>query len=176
MMHRMLSRRGGFTLIELLIVIAIIGLIAAMLIPNMLQTMTKAKQKRTMADERLVGTAFMAWLSDEASAAAAGAATFSLGDYQPRNIADVEAQLIPLYIQKIPTIDGFGYSYEYRFTTDVGEDQVMAIRSVGADGRADGESYTIGGFRPTDFDRDIVWADGFFVSWPAGLDATRAGS
>ncbi|HEY2737027.1 MAG TPA: prepilin-type N-terminal cleavage/methylation domain-containing protein, partial [Thermoanaerobaculia bacterium] len=51
------TNQKGFTLIELLIVIAIIGLIAAMLIPNLLDAMQKAKQKRTIADIRITGTA-----------------------------------------------------------------------------------------------------------------------
>ena len=27
-------------------------------------------------------------------------------------------------------------------------------------------TYTTGPFDPTDYDQDIVWADGFFVRWP----------
>ena len=59
----------GFTLIELLIVVAIIGVIAAILIPNLLDALQKTKQKRTMAEMRITGTAVMSWLSDQAGAA-----------------------------------------------------------------------------------------------------------
>ena len=29
-----------------------------------------------------------------------------------------------------------------------------------------GGSYQAAAFDPTDYDQDIVWADGFFVRWP----------
>ena len=53
------NRQRGFTLIELLIVVAIIGIIAAILIPNLLDALQKAKQKRTVSDIRNTGTAWM---------------------------------------------------------------------------------------------------------------------
>ena len=47
----------GFTLVELLIVVAIIGIVASIAIPNLANALDKAKQKRTMSDLRSVALA-----------------------------------------------------------------------------------------------------------------------
>ncbi|OYV98709.1 MAG: hypothetical protein B7Z68_00255, partial [Acidobacteria bacterium 21-70-11] len=47
-----MRKQKGFTLIELLIVVAIIGIIAAIAIPNLLNAINRGRQKRTMADMR----------------------------------------------------------------------------------------------------------------------------
>ena len=44
----------GFTILELLIVVAIIGIIAALLLPNLLEALNKSKQKRSMTETRTV--------------------------------------------------------------------------------------------------------------------------
>lgn len=46
--------RRGFTLIELLIVVAIIGILAAIAVPNFLNAQTRAKLSRCMADMRTI--------------------------------------------------------------------------------------------------------------------------
>jgi prepilin-type N-terminal cleavage/methylation domain-containing protein len=165
------SGQAGFTLIELLIVIAIIGIIAAMLIPNMLDALQKAKQKRTVADMRIVGTAMFSWLTDQVGAAAAGATgttTVDLTSYgSVLRSTDLRTVLVPDYLQDVPYLDGWKRPYDfYLKTATPTARQVMAIRSPGRDGVAEGTMYSVTNFDPTDYDKDVLWADGFFVRWP----------
>ena len=114
MLRRLRNRQGGFTLIELLIVVAIIGIIAALLIPNFLDALQKAKQKRTVADIRNVGTSMMSWLTDQVAAAAAGQSTTDTVDLSSFDLVDydtVNNSLSPRYIQKVPREDAWGNAY-----------------------------------------------------------------
>ena len=49
---------------------------------------------------------------------------------------------------------------------------VMGIRSFARDGvegpNGSGGLYPTGPFLASDYDQDIIWADGFFVTYPAG--------
>lgn len=171
--HRARSQKG-FTLIELLIVVAIIGIIAAILIPNLLDALQKAKQKRTVGDIRAVGGAWFSWLTDQVGAAAAGTAnTYNYDDLgmpldAPTLLGTLFRSTTMFYIQEVPTNDGWGNPFDYRWSGNVLSSQVIGICSKARDGKGCSGTYTMGPFNATKYDEDIVWADGFFIRYPAG--------
>ncbi len=173
MMNRFRGRQKGFTLIELLIVVAIIGIIAALLIPNFLDALQKAKQKRTVGDMRNVGSAMFSWLTDQVGAAAAGASgtQVTLSDYATADQTILTQKLVVDhdYIQQIPTLDAWKGTYAYYLNT--ANPLATTVMAIGSKGRAIAltDTHVAAAFDPTDYNQDIVWADGFFVRWPQKL-------
>lgn len=60
-------KQNGFTLIELLIVVAIIGILAAIAVPNFLNAQTRAKVARCYSDMKALSTGFEMYQLDNNS-------------------------------------------------------------------------------------------------------------
>lgn len=147
-----MRKEKGFTLIELLIVVAIIGIIAAIAIPNLLNAIDRGKQKRTMADMRSIGTAIESYAVDN--------------NFYPKNMANAGAAAVagyvaPIYIKTVPTSDGWNNAWDVDSTAT---GTVYTITSTSKDGAV---SAATGG-QTTDFNCDIIFAGGQFFQWPQG--------
>jgi type II secretion system protein G len=157
-------KRQGFTLIELLIVIAIIGIVAAIAIPNLLTALQKGKQKATMGDMKSIGMAIESYMTDLYMAPGAGA------------IADVNgltAFLAPFYIKVIPKQDGWGGTYMYESGAIGINQDLYSITSYGRGSLTNGgtvdRDITLSPYIVTTmvgFANDIVYSNGNFTFSP----------
>lgn len=174
MLSKLRNRQKGFTLIELLIVVAIIGIIAAILIPNFLDALHKGRQKRTMGDIRQFGLGLGQYYSEHSGAAAAGAqTTIDISEWAGTSTVDeLSAALVPDYITQVPERDGWGHAYEFHvILNNPPRIRYALVRSPGRDDVFSGTSYTAGSFGVTDYDQDIVWGDGGFFRAPQSAQA-----
>lgn len=64
-MKRTHAKRGGFTLVEIMIVVAIIGLLAAIAIPNFVKARTTSQQNACINNLRLVDAAKQQWALEQ---------------------------------------------------------------------------------------------------------------
>jgi type II secretion system protein G len=164
------KREKGFTLIELMIVVMIVGIIAAIAIPNLMTAIERSRQKRTMADMRTVATAWEARNVETGRFNAAGTVP---GITNVVNVDDLDTQLSPTYIKSMPHTDGWKHPFELYTDQPWGSSAPApgyAIISPGRDGRFSTSTGTSGA--TTNFDCDIVYSNGSFLQYPQGLQTS----
>lgn len=167
----------GFTLIELLIVVAIIGLLAAMFIPNALTAIQKSKQKTTMKALFNISTAIADYITDH------GMAPAQDGTYD--GSSTFYDAISTFYIKVLPLNDEWGNGYrvwcgsaatQYGISSPLQEDYIAA--SFGRDRAQDDFAFDVnapeaGLFEVnslSDFDKDLVTYNGSWIRY------TRAAS
>ena len=145
------STSRGFTLIELLIVVAIIGIIVAVAIPNLLNAIQRARQSRTLADANAIGKGLSMYQQDNL--------------LYPIAPTDTDAEQIRAsiahYFRSFNPRDGWKSPFLYTST----DGRHYTLISYGRD-RLASLPYTPG---PTSFfDDDLVITDGMFMQYPEG--------
>jgi general secretion pathway protein G len=97
------KQRSGFTLIEMLVVVVIVGILAALLIPQFISSIQKAKQKGTMQDMNGIAKSIIDYITDVGYAPEQSGVMVSGSNF-------IE-QLRPFYVKAMPLIDQWGTSF-----------------------------------------------------------------
>lgn len=144
----------------LLGLVAVVGIVAALLIPNFLDALQKAKQKRAMIELQTIGQAIELYKAEHEYAPAA------------TDMAGLAAALGAQSPTPIPPLDPWKHPFRYacwqESASAKGCDHYR-IASAGRDGtfeQTDLKAYEAAEFARTEYDRDIVYGDGAFVVQP----------
>jgi general secretion pathway protein G len=157
-------RSGGATAAVIIVLVvgggligmAILGIVAAIAIPNLVTATERSKQQQTMSEMRAIGVALEAYAGD------------NKGYPKATNIEELRPLLEPKYIESLPSKDG--WRREFRYDLLPGGISLYALSSAGKDGVFEhelGQRYE--GGTTTDFDNDIVYSAGAFVTYPEAL-------
>ncbi len=178
----MLKKATGFTLIELLIVVAIVGILSAIVIPNAVVAIQKAKQKETMKQIVHIATACADYLTSMGYAPDSGNQS---GPLQAGS--NFITSISPFFLKVCPINDQWGNPFRVYTGTavstvynipaeDIGVDDFLIV-SLGRD-RADGgnvnftyqaENLAAGLYQinsVADFNNDLINLNGSWLHAP----------
>ena len=141
---------GGFALI------AVIGILAAIAIPNLITAQQRARQKRTLADMRTLSVTLESYRVDN-------------GIYpQAESMEELQPRLVPRYARALHLKDAWENDLRYRCMDE--SCNSYGITSSGGDRMF--EHVTAAEYEQkatASFDCDIVLVDSKFVQYPEGL-------
>ena len=139
--------------------VAILGILAAIAIPNFVTAKQRPMQKRTIADMRTLSTACEAYATDN-------------NQYPDVRTAEaLKPFLSPTYIREVPVTDGWAHSLRYECWSQNSKCDSFAIGSAGKDGIFEYQSLQdyAADTKTTNFDCDVVYSNGHFVQYPEGM-------
>jgi general secretion pathway protein G len=130
--HR--RRQGGFTLIEIMVVVVILGILAAVVVPRIMDRPDEARVTKAKQDIRVLESALALYKLDNFSYPSTQQGLDALvskpsGDPEPKNYKTGG------YIKSLPK-DPWGNAYQYLSPGSKGE---IDIFSLGRDGKPGGE-------------------------------------
>lgn len=124
------TRQSGFTLIELLVVMVILGLLAALVVPNYMKQGDNARVKTTRAQIEMLGTALDTFRLDIGRYPTTQEGLDALRE-RPSGVDRWDGP----YLKKAVPRDGWGNPFLYR---SPGDSEPYELLSYGADGVAGG--------------------------------------
>lgn len=128
-------QQAGFTLVEIMVVVIIIGLLAGIVVPNVMDNLDKANVQKARADFSALQTALKLYRIDNFNYPTTEQGLEAL--VTKSSIAPVPRQFKPSgYIDNLNK-DPWGNDYQYMSPADDGKE--YDIYSLGADGVSGGE-------------------------------------
>jgi prepilin-type N-terminal cleavage/methylation domain-containing protein len=85
-MKNMTSRKSGFTLVEIMIVVAIIGLLAAIAIPNFVRARTQSQKNACINNLRQIDGSIQQWALENKKAASATVGFTDISGYLKNSV------------------------------------------------------------------------------------------